>query len=365
MPPLSFVRTRLVPLEGGRPWVATVAIVLLTACGSASTRESAPPNAAEVPATAGVPALPPDALRVTFLGTGAPRPSLERSGPMTLVEAGTQRVLVDPGPGLRERLLQAGSFELISGLDHVLVSHLHFDHTVSLPDLWLTGWLYGRRTPLVVEGPVGTSAMMRHFEQAFAWDTAYRIAVGVPAAGSSIEARDIDPGVVFTDQGLTVTAFDVEHMPIDVRTRQRIPFEGRTLGFRFDYKGRSLVLSGDTRPSDTVVGHAQGVDVLVHEVQVPSADETEEAKLANVSLSVHTEPRDAAQIFARARPRMAVYSHIIPPDVTEAQLRAATPYDGPLTVAHDLLMITIGDRIEVADRPRARAETFERSQAIR
>ena len=154
-------------------------------------------------------------------------------------------------------------------------------------------------------------------------------------------------------------------MPIDVKTRLRIPFDGQTLGFRFDYHGHSLVLSGDTRPSDNVVTHAQGVDVLVHEVQVPSPDETDEAKLANVSLSVHTEPKEAAAIFARAKPRMAVYSHIIPPDVTEAQLRAATPYEGPLTVAHDLMMITIGDRIEISDRPRAQAQSFERSGAIR
>lgn len=327
---------------------------------------SGPANPANT-AGAAPTAAPPAAtdLRVTFLGTGAPRPSFDRYGPITLIEAGSQRLLVDPGPGLRERLLQAGSFELFSGIDHVLVSHLHFDHTVSLTDLWLTGWLYGRRTPLVVEGPVGTEAMMRHFEQAFAWDTAYRKVVGVPAEGVAIEARDVRPGIVFERDGLTVTAFEVDHMPIDVKTRQRIPFDGQTLGFRFDYHGHSLVLSGDTRPSDNVVTHAQGVDVLVHEVQVPSPDETDEAKLANVSLSVHTEPKAAAAIFARAKPRMAVYSHIIPPDVTETQLRAATPYDGPLTVAHDLMMITIGDRIVISDRPRAQAQSFERSGAIR
>ena len=304
-------------------------------------------------------------LRITFLGTGAPRPSFDRYGPISLIEAGSQRLLVDPGPGLRERLLQAGSFDLFSGLDHVLVSHLHFDHTVSLPDLWLTGWLYGRRTPLVVEGPVGTEAMMRHIEQAFSWDTAYRQAVGVPTAGVAIAARDVRPGVVFERDGLTVTAFEVDHMPINVKTRERLPFDGQTLGFRFDFHGHSLVLSGDTRPSDNLVAHAQGVDVLVHEVQVPSADETEEAKLANVSLSVHSEPKAVAGIFERTKPKMAVYSHIIPPDVTEAQLRAVTPYAGPLTVAHDLMMITIGERIVVAERPRAQAQSFERSGAIR
>ena len=348
--------------------VAVTFVSALVGCGAPSP-EAPPPSAAGTSAPAveapGTPLPPPDGLRVTFLGTGAPRPSFERYGPSILVEAGEQRLLVDPSSGLRERLLQAGSFELITGIEHVLVSHLHYDHTIGLADLWLTGWLYGRRTPLVVEGPVGTAAMMRHLEQAFDWDTKYRVLVGVPAAGVNIAARDVGEGVVFEREGLKVTAFEVEHMPIDMKTRRRLPMEGQTFGFRFDYRGRSLVLSGDTRPSDTVAEMARGADVLVHEVQVPSPDETEEAKLANVSLSVHTEPRDAASIFARARPRMAVYSHIIPPEVTEAQLRAATPYDGPLTVAHDLMMITIGERIEVADRPSAVVRSFERSNAVR
>jgi ribonuclease Z len=346
---------------------ATILAVCLAAC-----REQPPDRTSDAaavtsgkPPAASAPLPPPTDLRVTFLGTGAPRPSFDRYGPSTLVEAGNQRLLVDPSWGLRERLLEAGSFELITGIDHVLVTHLHYDHTIGLPDLWLTGWLYGRRSPLVVEGPVGTTAMMAHVEQAFAWDVAYREKVGVPAAGIAIEARDIKPGVILARDGLTVTAFDVEHMPIDIKTRRRLPFEGQTLGFRFDYHGRSLVLSGDTRPSDNVVKHAQGVDVLVHEVQVPSPDETEEARRANVSLSVHTEPREAATIFTRAKPRLAVYSHIIPPDATESQLKAATPYQGAFTVAHDLMMITIGERIEVADRPRAGRESFERSGAIK
>lgn len=345
--------------------LAAAAVAVSPACNRAPARAPASAASDVVPREQAAAAPEAADLRITFLGTGAPRPSFDRYGPISLVEAGGQRLLVDPGPGLRERLLEAGSFDLITGIDHVLVSHLHFDHTVSLPDLWLTGWLYGRRTPLVILGPMGTQAMMRHIEQAFAWDTAYRRAVGVPAEGVAIDARDVAPGVIFERDGLKVTSFEVEHMPIDLKTRQPLPFDGQTLGFRFDYRGRSLVLSGDTRPSDTLVAHAQGVDVLVHEVQVPSPDETPEAKLANVSLSVHTEPADAAAIFARAKPRMAVYSHIIPPEVTEADLRAATPYAGPLTVARDMTMITIGDRIVVSDRPRARAQSFERSGAIR
>ena len=306
-----------------------------------------------------------DEIRVTFLGTGAPRPSFERYGPSILVEAGEQMLLVDPSWGLRERIMQVGSFDLMTSIDHVLITHLHYDHTIGFTDLWLTGWLFGRRVPLQVQGPVGTSKMMGHFRQAYDWDIEMRFLVGIPPEGVEIAASDVRPGVIHEEGGLKVTAFEVDHMPIDLETRDLLPFFGQTLGFRFDYGGRSLVLSGDTRPSDNLVEFARGVDVLVHEAQYASPEQTEEAKLANVSLSVHTEPKDAAGIFERTKPRMAVYSHLIPPDVTADELIEATPYDGPLTVAHDLMMITIGDEIEISDRPLADGVSFERSKVLR
>lgn len=304
-------------------------------------------------------------LRVTFLGTGAPRPSFVRYGPSILVEAGDQRLLVDPSWGLRERIMQVGSFPLLADIDHVLLTHLHFDHTLGFTDLWLTGWLFGRRVPLEVQGPVGTVAMMGHFREAYDWDIDYRVLVGVPVAGSEIDAADVSPGVIYERDDLKVTAFEVDHMPIDMESRELLGLRGQTLGFRFDYRGHSLVLSGDTRLSESLIEHSQGVDVLVHESQYPSPGATEEAKLANVSLSVHTEPKDAAVVFERTKPRMAVYSHLIPPDVTAEEMKAATPYDGPLTVAHDLMMITIGDEIEISDRPIMESQTFEESQAIK
>lgn len=313
----------------------------------------------------GASAVSAQELRVTFLGTGAPRPSFERYGPSILVEAGDQRILVDPSWGLRERIMQVGSFPLLAGIDHVLLSHLHFDHTIGFTDLWLTGWLFGRRVPLKVQGPEGTVEMMRHFREAYGWDIEYRILVGVPSEGIDLEATDVAPGVIYEHDGLKVTAFEVEHLPIDLGTRELLGLWGKAYGFRFDYGGHSLVLSGDTRPSDNLVEHSRGVDVLVHEAQYPSPEATEEAKLANVSLSVHTDPKDAAVIFERVKPAMAVYSHLIPPHITEQEWKAVTPYDGPLTVAHDLMMITIGDEIEISDRPIMEGETFEESQAIK
>ena len=128
-------------LSGFRVFIACIALALLAVAALLGLAGTAPLSGQ----TEG-----PGGFRITLLGTGAPRPSFQRYGPSTLIEAGTSRILLDPSWGLRERLMQAGSFELMVGLQHVLLTHLHYDHTVGLPDLWLTGWLYGRRAPLVV-----------------------------------------------------------------------------------------------------------------------------------------------------------------------------------------------------------------------
>ena len=167
-----------------------------------------------------------DEIKLTFLGTGAPRPSHDRYGPSILVEAGGYKILVDAGPGMRERLFQAGGFEILTAVDHLLITHLHFDHTISAPGLWLTGWLFGRKEPMNVYGPSGTAAMMANFEAAYDWDIRYRTAVGVPMRGSELLAVDIGPGVFFDKDGLKITAFNVEHLPMDIETGKSLGLEG-------------------------------------------------------------------------------------------------------------------------------------------
>jgi ribonuclease Z len=307
-----------------------------------------------------------DSIKLTFLGTGAPRPSHVRYGPAILLEAGTHQILVDAGPGMRERLFQAGGFELLTDIDHVLLTHLHFDHTISVPGLWLTGWLFGRKTPMTVYGPIGTSAMMKHFQAAYAWDIRYREIVGVHKEGSDLIAHDVSPGVIFEKEGLKITAFNVEHMPINVETGDLLGLEGATIGYRIDYKGRSVLFSGDTRstPSTNIIEHGKGVDVLIHEVQVPAPGDTPEARLANVSLSVHSTPAQVAYVFEQTRPRMAVYSHIIPPEITSDELLGATDYDGQMMVADDLMTLTIGDEITIGRAEGAGTDIFTEADVV-
>jgi ribonuclease Z len=279
-------------------------------------------------------------LKVTLLGTGNPRPVMSRFGPSILVEAGTEKLLFDCGRGATQRLYQLQiPFNDISAL---FLTHLHSDHTVGIPDLWLTGWVMGRSSPLPVRGPEGTKAMMEHLREAYAFDIHIRrdVDTKLPGAGAEVIAKDIEEGVVYNNAGVKVTAFLVDHGEIKP-----------AFGYRVDYGGHSVTLSGDTRPSENLVKFAQGTDVLIHEVIDPAAfsetGSTDTAEQRKKIVEHHTTPEQAGVIFTRVRPKLAVYSHIVPPDVPEVIPHTRKTYAGPLEVGEDLMSIDIGDKIQV------------------
>lgn len=280
-------------------------------------------------------------IKVTLLGTGAPPPVMHRFGPSTLVEAGGRTFLFDTGRGALQRLAQVGVHW--QDVDGVFLTHLHSDHVVGFPDLWLTGWFVppARSRPLRVRGPSGTMKMMAHLEQAYEVDIRIRLAAAVaPSDGLTLLAEDIHAGVVYDSGGVKVTAFDVDHGPATP-----------AFGYRVDYGGRSVVLSGDTRVSENLIRYAQGVDLLVHEVIVPEtlARAGVPPERARAVIGLHVTPEQAGQIFARTRPRLAVYSHIVLPGATEQDLIPPTrrTYQGPVEAGEDLMVIEVGERIEV------------------
>src|SRR5689334_9676111 len=156
------------------------------------------------------PVLAFDGIRVTLLGTGALAPSTERFGPATLVEAGQSVLLFDCGRGTAQRLTQIGVG--FGDIDAVFFTHLHSDHLNGFPDVWLTGFARGRAQPWLVYGPEGTGAMTRHLEQAFSADIASR--TGMPREAAMLVAHDIDENVVYQTEEVIVTAFVVDHGPI-------------------------------------------------------------------------------------------------------------------------------------------------------
>ena len=280
-------------------------------------------------------------IKVTLLGTGTPVPAMNRFGPSILVEAAGQKFLFDAGRGALQRLTQLGvRWQDVDGL---FLTHLHSDHVVGFPDLWLTGWLVGSRRdrPLHVWGPRGTKKMMSHLEQAYEFDIRIRLYDDrAPPDGVVILAEDMNEGVVFEKAGLKITAFEVDHAPV------RPAF-----GFRVDYGGRSLVLSGDTRVSQNLIRHAQGVDLLIHEVASPESFQRagRSSERSKAVIAHHVTPEQAGEVFAKTKPRLAVYSHIVQPDASEQDLipPTRTNYSGPVEVGEDLMVIDVGAKIEV------------------
>ncbi len=289
----------------------------------------------------GAATAPSDTLKVVLLGTGVGPPvNLQQYGSSTLVEAGGQRFLFDCGRGATLRLAQAGV--PIGSITRVFLTHLHSDHVIQLPDLLLTGWASGHRAvPLEIWGPAGTRAMMDHLQQAFAFDIQMRrdIDEHFPAEGIRVVSHEVrTDSIVFSEGGVTVTAFQVDHGPVQP-----------AFGYRIDYRGRSVVLSGDTRVSENLVRHAQGADVLVHEVIDPQAlrerPDRPGPAIVDAVIAHHTTPQQAGEMFRRVAPRLAVYSHA--PNTARVIELTRTTYAGPLQGAEDLLTILIGARIEV------------------
>lgn len=288
-------------------------------------------------------------LKVTLLGTGRPDPVMDRFGPATLVEAGKLTLLFDCGRGASQRLWQMKT--PLGKIDALFLTHLHSDHTVGIPDFWLTGWLptpYGHRNvPLRVLGPEGTRTMMSSLREAYQWDIRVRRdGEGLPPAGSQVDAQDIRQGVVYERDGVKVTAFTVDHGGI----------LQPAFGYRIDYGGKSVVISGDTRPNENLVEFARNADVIIHEVFAARPELLAKSPVARRIAGFHTSPEEAGKIFERVKPKLAVYSHVVllttdpsisPPTALELTPRTRTTYSGPLEVGEDLMTILIGDSVEV------------------
>jgi ribonuclease Z len=280
-----------------------------------------------------------DNIKVILLGSGVgPRVDLQQFGPSILVEAGGERLLFDCGRGAALRMAQAGISH--GSVSRLFLTHLHSDHVIDIPDLLLTGWVGGgRKIPLQVWGPGGTKDMMDHLQQAFAFDIRMRRDVDEKAVSDGIKvvSRDISEGVVFNERGIKVTAFLVDHSPVEP-----------AFGYRIDYRDYSVVLSGDTRVSDNLIQFARGADVIIHEVldaETVRAWFPNNPQLVNGILAKHTTPEQAGEIFTRIKPRLAVYSHA--PNAERVITQTRKTYAGPLEGAEDLLTIEIGEKIGI------------------
>ncbi len=271
--------------------------------------------------------------KVVLLGTGTPRPYPDRSGPATAIVVGERAYLVDFGPGVVRRAAAAaetGTPELEStNLKIAFLTHLHSDHTAGYPDLILTPWVMGR-TELDVYGPEGLEEMTKHVLEAWHQDIEIRTKGLEQRHALVVRAHDVKPGVVYKDEHVTVTAFRVPH--------GQWP---EAFGYCFDTPGKSIVISGDSSPSEEIVAHCQQCDVLIHEVYSPESVlimpdyKTYRAKY-------HTSTGELAEIANRTKPRILVVYHIsgrgpngrIPDEQLLREIQKT--YHGKVVIGHDL-----------------------------
>ena len=287
-------------------------------------------------------------FRVTLLGTGVPIPNPHRFGPCTLVEAGDRKFLVDAGRGAPIRLHQLKI--PIGRIDLQLLTHFHSDHTSGLPDIWLTGWLsssFGARTaPYRVVGPAGTRALIENLERAYAADVKIRIAdEKLPPAGVATDVNEFHcDGTVYDEGGVKVIAFEVDHGDVIKPC----------YGYRFEYGGRVVVLSADTRYNENVIKYGAGADLLIHEVASARPELMKEAYIRRI-IAHHTTPRDAGRIFAQTKPKLAAYTHIVllgsetipSPTVDDVVAETRQTYGGPLEVGEDLMTFDVGEVVKM------------------
>jgi ribonuclease Z len=287
-------------------------------------------------------------LTVTLLGTGSPVPLSDRFGPSTLVEAGSRKLLFDAGRGVPIRLNQLKIS--LGEIDTVFLTHFHSDHVNGLPDVWMTSYIpvgFGnRKRPMRLWGPQGTARIAESMRMTFWDDIRIRMAdEHVPEAVTRIDAHEFsEDGVVFDEDGIRVTAFQVNHGELI----------HPSYGYRVDYGGRSVLISGDTKYEPNIIKNGASLDLLIHEVcAVPQALQT--VPIIKHVIDHHTSPQEAGKIFSLTNPKMAAYTHLVllstneqPPlgaDDVEKQTRET--YQGPLTVGEDLMRFTIGAEVKV------------------
>ena len=272
--------------------------------------------------------------KVVLLGSGTPNADPERWGPAVAVVVDGEAYLVDAGVGVVRRAAAAAAKGIMalraSALRRVFITHLHSDHTLGLPDLMLSPWVLERTTPLDVYGPEGIAAMSRHIEEAWREDIAMRLYGLEPQSSRNYKAvtHEIKPGLVFEDARVRVSAIAVPHGSWP-----------EAFGYRFQTPDRTIVISGDTRPSDAIAEACSGCDVLMHEVYSTVKLANRPPEWQTYHRAVHTSTTELAALARKAKPKLLVLYHQLYWGATDADLLREireAGYQGPVVAGKDL-----------------------------
>ena len=268
--------------------------------------------------------------RIVLLGTGAPAPDPEHSGPATAIVVNDTAYLVDLGPGVVRRASAAFARGVVAleptRLKVAFITHLHSDHTLGYPDLIFTPWTIGRRVPLEVYGPKGLKAMTEHLQEAYRVDIETRTNADGNQRdrpeGHNVDVHEISAGIIYKDANVTVRAFPTKHAM-------------ESFGYRFDTPDRTIVVSGDTNPTQATIDACNGCDVLIHEAHPPAWIATRPPTFQQFAAKYHTTTAQLADLARQAKPRLLILYHYpnAPEDVFADMSKR---YTGEFVVGRDL-----------------------------
>jgi ribonuclease BN (tRNA processing enzyme) len=265
--------------------------------------------------------------RVVLLGTGNPNPDPARMGPSVAIVSGANVYIVDCGAGVVRRAVQAGIG--MPQLTRAFITHLHSDHTIGLPDLILTPAVTGRLQALEIRGPPGTRAMTANLLKAYREDLHIRLHGMEPSVAGAyvVVARDVKPGEIYRDDAVRVMAFAVNHGSWK-----------HAYGYRFEARDKTIVVSGDTTYSESLIAAAQGCDILVHEVYSQRGWEKRTPDWRRYHAAFHTSGPDVGKLAALVGPKKLVLYHQLPMGETAEEVlsEVRAGFKGEVIYGNDL-----------------------------
>ncbi len=264
--------------------------------------------------------------KIILLGTGTPNPDPERLGPSIAIVVNGSLYLVDFGAGVVRQIAAAGIS--VSKINRAFLTHLHSDHTIGYPDIILTPGVIGRNDSLEVYGPKGFTEMTNHIMEAYEIDIRERIQGLEPAnqKGYIVHTHEIQEGLVYSDDNVKVEAFRVDHGSLE------------SYGYKFILPERTIVISGDTCPSENLIKYAMGCDILIHEVYSVEGLKGRTEDWRRYHSSAHTSTRELVEIANKVRPNLLIlYHQLFMNQSGEKLLQEITEqYDGNVVSGNDL-----------------------------
>ncbi len=265
-----------------------------------------------------------DGLKITLCGTSSPIPAPGRAQACVAVETPEHLYIIDAGSGSAATAnLSNVPMEKLRG---ILITHFHSDHISDIGDFNLNSWVAGRPEPLQIIGPTGVERIVDGFNMAYELDRGYRVAhhgaeLLNPELGT-LQSKTVAEGVIVDQDGLRITAFEVSHPPIEP-----------AFGYRLDYGGRSVVISGDSLVTDKIVEISTGADVVLHDAMslqllrgaAGMARTSGNTRLATVLQDIqdyHATTEDLNRLSSEAEIGQLALYHLVPAPRNAMALRA-------------------------------------------